>query len=140
MVDRDTRISQLAKSAELHQAQRLVVKEPKRLEAYTLEIDMIEKLKRIFKIARHMDEVRSGELHELSKIRRGDYLHECWLTFKEMHNTLRKNTEDEIALLARAIKAAEGVLADSEGAKDVLTQSVNEMRELEQKKQASLDP
>jgi phosphate:Na+ symporter len=41
-------------SAALHQAQRLVAEEPNRLAAYTVEMDIIEKLKRIYDFARHM--------------------------------------------------------------------------------------
>ena len=47
-------IMRLVKSAELHQAQRLVVDEPNRLEAYALEIDVIEKLKRIYYFAKRI--------------------------------------------------------------------------------------
>lgn len=41
-------ISSLVQAADLHQAQRLVADEPNRLEAYAMEIDVIEKLKRIY--------------------------------------------------------------------------------------------
>lgn len=41
----------LIKDAELHQARRLVADEPNRLVAYTLEIELIEKLKRIQSLA-----------------------------------------------------------------------------------------
>ncbi|HBE93040.1 MAG TPA: NAD+ kinase [Gammaproteobacteria bacterium] len=41
-------ISEQATSADLHQAQRLIAEEPNRLEVYALEIDIIEKLRRIY--------------------------------------------------------------------------------------------
>ena len=41
-------IGLLVQSADRHQAQRLVADEPNRLEAYAMEIDVIEKLKRIY--------------------------------------------------------------------------------------------
>ena len=41
-------ISRLMESAAMHQSRRLVAEEPNRLAAYTLEIDIIEKLKRIY--------------------------------------------------------------------------------------------
>jgi phosphate:Na+ symporter len=41
-------INRLANSAALHEARRLVAKEPNRLPAYTIEMDMIENLKRIY--------------------------------------------------------------------------------------------
>ena len=47
-------IDRLMTSAALHQAQRLVAEEPNRLAAYTVEMDIIEKLKRIYDFARHM--------------------------------------------------------------------------------------
>ena len=47
-------ITRLAEQAYAHQAERLVAPEPGRLEAYTLEIDLIEKLKRIYYFAKRM--------------------------------------------------------------------------------------
>jgi len=47
-------ISRLMDSAALHESQRLVAEEPNRLAAYTLEIDIIEKLKRIYYFAKRM--------------------------------------------------------------------------------------
>ncbi len=47
-------INLLMDSAATHQAMRLVVDEPDRLAAYTLEIDIIEKLKRIYYFAKRI--------------------------------------------------------------------------------------
>ena len=47
-------VSRLAEKAQAHQAERLIAPEPGRLEAYTLEIDLIEKLKRIYYFAKRM--------------------------------------------------------------------------------------
>ena len=47
-------ISRIANSAALHEAKRLVVNEPNRIEAYTLEMDITEKLQRIYFFARRM--------------------------------------------------------------------------------------
>ncbi len=47
-------IADLADSAALHQAQRLVADEPNRIPAYTIEMDIIEKLKRIYYFAKRM--------------------------------------------------------------------------------------
>ena len=41
-------INRLADSAALHEARRLVAEEPNRLPAYTVEMDILENLKRIF--------------------------------------------------------------------------------------------
>ncbi|MGB5834785.1 MAG: Na/Pi cotransporter family protein [Thiohalocapsa sp.] len=47
-------IAQIADSAAVHQAQRLVAEEPNRIPAYTIEVDIIEKLKRIYYFAKRM--------------------------------------------------------------------------------------
>ena len=47
-------INQIADSAALHEARRLVAEEPNRIPAYTMEIDLIEKQKRIYYFAKRM--------------------------------------------------------------------------------------
>ncbi len=47
-------IGRLVEAAARHQAQRLVAEEPNRLAAYTMEIEVIEKLKRIYYFAKRM--------------------------------------------------------------------------------------
>lgn len=47
-------IDNLSKSAIAHQAARLVVEEPNRVSAYTIEVDIIEKQKRIYYFAKRM--------------------------------------------------------------------------------------
>ena len=47
-------IKRITNSAATHEAQRLVVDEPHRIEAYTVEMDIAEKLQRIFYFARRM--------------------------------------------------------------------------------------
>jgi phosphate:Na+ symporter len=47
-------IGRLSESAALHETRRLVAEEPNRLAAYTLEMDLIEKLKRIYYFAKRM--------------------------------------------------------------------------------------
>ncbi len=47
-------ISALADSAATHHAARLVAEEPKRIPTYTIEIDIVEKLKRIYYFAKRM--------------------------------------------------------------------------------------
>jgi phosphate:Na+ symporter len=47
-------ISALADSAATHQAERLVAEEPNRIPTYTIEIDIVEKLKRIYYFAKRM--------------------------------------------------------------------------------------
>jgi phosphate:Na+ symporter len=47
-------ISRIANSAASHEARRLVANEPHRIEAYTVEMDITEKLQRIYYFARRM--------------------------------------------------------------------------------------
>ena len=47
-------ITRLMESAALHETERLVAEEPNRLAAYSLEMDIIEKLKRIYYLAKRM--------------------------------------------------------------------------------------
>jgi phosphate:Na+ symporter len=47
-------ISRLTESAAMHETRRLVAEEPNRLAAYTLEMDLIEKLKRIYYFSKRM--------------------------------------------------------------------------------------
>ena len=47
-------INDLADSAAVHEAQRLVASEPNRLPAYTVEMDIVEKLKRIYYFAKRI--------------------------------------------------------------------------------------
>ena len=47
-------INRLADSAAIHEARRLIAKEPGRLPAYTLEVDMLESLKRIYYFTKRM--------------------------------------------------------------------------------------
>jgi phosphate:Na+ symporter len=53
-------INSLADSATLHSARRLVADEPRRLEAYTLEVDIFKNQKRIYYFAKRM---ARGVLH-----------------------------------------------------------------------------
>ncbi len=47
-------INTLANQAALHESRRLVAEEPHRLEAYSLEVDILENLKRIYYFAKRM--------------------------------------------------------------------------------------
>ncbi|MCP3918867.1 MAG: Na/Pi cotransporter family protein [bacterium] len=50
-------IDRLADSAAVHEARRLVAEEPQRLEAYTLETDLLANLKRVYDFSRRMARV-----------------------------------------------------------------------------------
>jgi phosphate:Na+ symporter len=47
-------VNRLADSAHLHEAKRLIAQEPNRLPAYTLEVDVLESLKRIYYFTKRM--------------------------------------------------------------------------------------
>jgi len=58
-------------SAEQHEAQRLIASEPNRLAAYSVEMEVIEKLKRIYYFAKRMAKtIQSDSLtaHSLTDI------------------------------------------------------------------------
>ncbi len=57
IIDMKEEINQLMESAAMHQSKRLVAKEPNRLAAYTIEMDIIEKLKRIFYFSKRIAKV-----------------------------------------------------------------------------------
>jgi phosphate:Na+ symporter len=64
-------INRLAERAALHQARRLVAEEPNRLQAYTVEMDILQNLKRIYYFAKRMARlvVPSEDLRETSSLR-----------------------------------------------------------------------
>ena len=55
-------IGRLVNSAAVHEAKRLVAEEPNRLAAYTIEVDLIEKLRRIYYFAKRMAKTVTPEL------------------------------------------------------------------------------
>jgi phosphate:Na+ symporter len=55
-------INRLIESAELHEVRRLVAEEPNRITTYTIEIDIIEKLKRIYYFAKRMAKTVTPEV------------------------------------------------------------------------------
>jgi len=66
VLQRKAEIRSLANSAALHEAKRLVAEEPNRLPAYTLEIDTLENLKRVYYFCRRMARAGIPESAELS--------------------------------------------------------------------------
>lgn len=58
-------LQRLTDWAAVHQADRLVVDEPNRLSCYTIEVDIIEKLKRIYYFAKRMAKTVVAEMPEI---------------------------------------------------------------------------
>ena len=56
-------ITGIVNSAAAHEAKRLVVNEPNRIESYTVEMDIAEKLQRIYFFARRMARTVSRVSH-----------------------------------------------------------------------------
>jgi hypothetical protein len=80
----------------------------------------------LFKITTYLDQIRDGRLGVVYNLRKGDQLIDFFEHFKGAHDALRKRTEDDIAILDKAIAAAgSGPLAD-------------ELRAAKQRKEESL--
>jgi phosphate:Na+ symporter len=60
-------ITRQTDDAALHQVKRLVAEEPNRIPAYTIEMDIIEKLKRIYYFAKRMAKTVAPEEIPLEK-------------------------------------------------------------------------
>jgi phosphate:Na+ symporter len=54
VIDMKTEISAIANSAAVHESKRLVASEPHRIEAYTIEIGITEKLQRVYYFAKRI--------------------------------------------------------------------------------------
>ncbi len=66
VLDMKPQVRELANSAALHEAKRLVAEEPNRLSAYTLEIDTLENLKRVYYFCRRMARAGVPEPRDLA--------------------------------------------------------------------------
>jgi len=67
----------------------------------------------LFKMTIHLDKIRDGKLGIVYNLRKGDQLVDFFEHFKSAHDALRHRTEEDIALLDKAIAAAgAGPLAD----------------------------
>jgi nitrogen fixation/metabolism regulation signal transduction histidine kinase len=60
----------------------------------------------LFKITNHLDKIRDGKLGVVYNLRKGDQLVDFFDHFKHAHDALRQRTEEDIALLDKAIAAA----------------------------------
>jgi hypothetical protein len=59
----------------------------------------------LYKLAMYFDRIRDGHLGSLTNLRKGDELVDFFEHFKQAHDALRKRTEEDIALLEKAIEA-----------------------------------
>jgi hypothetical protein len=80
----------------------------------------------LFKITGHLDKMRDGKLGVVYNLRKGDQLVDFFDHFKSAHDALRARTQEDIALIDRALSAvASGPVAD-------------ELRAAKQRKEESL--
>jgi nitrogen fixation/metabolism regulation signal transduction histidine kinase len=67
----------------------------------------------LFKITTHLDKIRDGKLGVVYNLRKGDQLVDFFEHFKGAHDALRQRTEEDIALIDKAIAVAgPGALAE----------------------------
>lgn len=59
----------------------------------------------LYKITNHLDKIRDGQLGVVYNLRKGDQLVDFFQHFKGAHDALRARTEEDIALLDKAISA-----------------------------------
>jgi hypothetical protein len=87
----------------------------------------------LFKITRHMDEVKEGKLKEIWGLRKGDQLVEFFEHFKQMHDALKERTAEDIQVL----QAAKEELADAQG--EGVEEAIKDIDMMIQKKKDSLE-
>jgi hypothetical protein len=67
----------------------------------------------LYKITNHLDKIRDGKLGVVYNLRKGDQLVDFFEHFKGAHDALRARTEEDIALLDRALATVTtGAVAD----------------------------
>ncbi len=60
----------------------------------------------LFKVSMHLDKIRDGKLGVVYDLRKGDELVDFFEHFKNAHDALRARTQEDIALLDKALAAA----------------------------------
>jgi nitrogen fixation/metabolism regulation signal transduction histidine kinase len=93
----------------------------------------------LYKMSRHMNDVREGKLgRPVYDLRKGDHLHEFFETFKLMHSALCKQLESEVRTLDEVIASTERHLAQSpQGAGD-MSRYLDALREMRDRKSTAL--
>ena len=87
----------------------------------------------LFKISHSFAAVRDGHLKQLRQLRRGDQLQDFFEHYKEMLESLRVRTGEEVATLTRVIAALEEC-----GPPDTARPHIEALKELKRKKEESL--
>jgi hypothetical protein len=97
----------------------------------------------------------AGPLHKISNIfgrvrdnrlgpsppslRKGDELQDFYSSFREMHQSLRERTEEDVRVLGNAISTLE-TSPDARGANSPLQRTLDDLRQLRKRKEESLEP
>jgi nitrogen fixation/metabolism regulation signal transduction histidine kinase len=93
----------------------------------------------LYKMSRHMNDVRDGKLgRAVYDLRKGDHLQEFFETFKQMHTTLCKQLEAEISTLDEVIASTERHLAQAPQGAGEMSRHLDALREMRDRKSASL--
>jgi hypothetical protein len=66
----------------------------------------------LFKVTLYLDKIKNGKLGQVYNLRKGDELVEFFEHFKGAHDALRTRTQQDIALLDKAIAQVSGPLAE----------------------------
>jgi hypothetical protein len=68
----------------------------------------------LFKIGRHMRDLRDNDLKPVWDLRKGDQLQEFWVHFKEMHTAMRERQQAELNALRKVLDLSRDVASSSE--------------------------
>ena len=93
----------------------------------------------LYKIARHMGDVRDNRIYPLWGLRRGDQLRHFWKVFSDMHESLRRRAKQEVDALELAIATLEGDESQLRDSPD-LAETVVALRAMRDAKLHSLEP
>src|SRR5262245_32316202 len=88
----------------------------------------------LYKISHYFASIRDHRLGNVVALRRGDQLQEFFDHFREMHDALRRRTEEEVAILAAAIAVLEASAPTGEAARQL-----EALRALKRGKEESLN-
>ncbi|MBW2730886.1 MAG: hypothetical protein JRH20_00750 [Deltaproteobacteria bacterium] len=88
----------------------------------------------LFKISRHLRDLRDHNLCEVWDLRKSDQLQEFWAVFKETHTALRDRQEEEIQVLAAVLTKTEAM----DGLQD--DEAIKKLAQLRDRKILSLEP
>lgn len=89
----------------------------------------------LFKVSRYFDEMAGGRLGKVYSLRKGDMLQDFYDKFRDMHESLREQTQEDIDVMARFLAACDAAGVGKEGA---LGREVAELRALIERRRQAL--